>query len=63
MADIHVSGHARQEELKLMLTLTKPQYFMPVHGEFMHLTSHRDLAISMGMNKKNIFLMKNGRCA
>ena len=42
MADIHVSGHARQEELKLMLTLTKPQYFMPVHGEFMHLTSHRD---------------------
>ncbi len=60
MADIHVSGHARQEELKLMLTLTKPQYFMPVHGEFMHLTSHRDLAISMGMNKKNIFLMKTG---
>lgn len=60
MADIHVSGHARQEELKLMLTLTKPQYFMPVHGEFMHLTSHRDLAISMGMDKKNIFLMKTG---
>lgn len=60
MADIHVSGHARQEELKLMLTLTKPQYFMPVHGEFMHLTSHRDLAIAMGMDKKNIFLMKTG---
>lgn len=60
MADIHVSGHARQEELKLMLALTKPQYFMPVHGEFMHLTSHRDLAISMGMDKKNIFLMKTG---
>ncbi len=60
IADIHVSGHARQEELKLMLALTKPQYFMPVHGEFMHLTSHRDLAISMGMDKKNIFLMKTG---
>lgn len=60
MADIHVSGHARQEELKLMLALTKPQYFMPVHGEFMHLTSHRDLAISMGMKKENIFLMKTG---
>ena len=60
IADIHVSGHARQEELKLMLALTKPQYFMPVHGEFMHLTQHRELAIDMGMNKKNIFLMKIG---
>ncbi len=60
MADIHVSGHARQEELKLMLALTKPTYFMPVHGEYMHLASHRDLAISMGMDKKNIFLMKTG---
>ena len=43
-----------------MLALTKPQYFMPVHGEFMHLTQHRELAIDMGMNKKNIFLMKIG---
>lgn len=60
IADIHVSGHARQEELKLMLALTRPKYFMPVHGEFMHLTSHRDLALSMGMDKKNIFLMKTG---
>lgn len=60
IADIHVSGHARQEELKLMLALTKPQYFMPVHGEFMHLTQHRELAIDMGMSKKNIFLMKIG---
>lgn len=58
--DIHVSGHARQEELKLMLALTKPRFFMPVHGEFMHLSCHRDLAISMGMDKKDIFVMKLG---
>lgn len=60
MADIHVSGHARQEELKLMLALTRPKYFIPVHGEYVHLTSHRDLAISMGIDKKDIFLMKLG---
>lgn len=60
IADIHVSGHARQEELKLMLALTKPKFFMPVHGEFVHLASHRDLAITMGMDKKDIFLMKTG---
>lgn len=60
MEEIHVSGHARQEELKLMLALTKPKFFMPVHGEFMHLASHRDLAISMGIDKKNIFVMKLG---
>ncbi|WMI81500.1 ribonuclease J [Anaerotignum sp. MB30-C6] len=60
MEEIHVSGHARQEELKLMLALTKPKYFMPVHGEFMHLASHRDLAISMGLDKKDIFVMKLG---
>lgn len=58
--DIHVSGHARQEELKLMLALTKPKFFMPVHGEYMHLSSHRDLAIGMGMDKKNIFVNKLG---
>ena len=58
--DIHVSGHAHQEELKLMLALTKPKFFMPVHGEYMHLSSHRDLAISMGMDKKNIFVNKLG---
>ncbi len=58
--DIHVSGHARQEELKLMLALTKPRFFMPVHGEFMHLSHHRDLAVSMGMDKEDIFVMKLG---
>lgn len=60
MKDIHVSGHARQEELKLMLALTKPRYFMPVHGEFVHLISHRDLAVSMGMAKEDIFVMNIG---
>ncbi len=58
--DIHVSGHARQEELKLMLALTKPKFFMPVHGEFMHLSCHKNLAISMGMDKNDIFVMKLG---
>ncbi len=60
IADVHVSGHACQEELKLMLALTKPKYFMPVHGEFMHLSSHKELAISMGIPKENIFLMRIG---
>ncbi|MBO8433743.1 MAG: ribonuclease J [Tyzzerella sp.] len=60
MADIHVSGHARQEELKLMLALIKPKYFMPVHGEFIHLVSHKDLAVSMGVEKDNVFIMGIG---
>ena len=60
IADVHVSGHACQEELKLMMALTKPKYFMPVHGEFMHLSSHKELAISMGIPKENIFLMRIG---
>ncbi len=60
MADVHVSGHACQEELKLMLTLTKPKFFMPVHGEYAHLTSHKDVAVSLGMNKRNIFIMSIG---
>lgn len=60
MEEIHVSGHARQEELKLMLALTKPKFFMPVHGEFMHLASHRDLALAMGIDKKDVFVMKLG---
>ena len=60
MADIHVSGHARAEELKLMLSITKPKYFMPVHGEFMHLNCHKELALSLGIPKENIFLMEIG---
>ena len=60
LAEVHVSGHARQEELKLMHALIKPQYFMPVHGEFRHLTHHKDLAVSMGMKKENIFVTDIG---
>ena len=61
LADVHVSGHACQEELKLMLSLTKPKYFMPVHGEYRFLKNHGELAVSVGMKKENIFLMENGR--
>ncbi len=60
LADVHVSGHACQEELKLMLALVKPKNFMPVHGEFSMLKTHRDLALSMGMNSKNVFVVENG---
>lgn len=59
-ADVHVSGHACQEELKIILSLVKPQYFIPVHGEYRHLCKHRDLAIETGINKKNIFVMDIG---
>lgn len=58
--DIHVSGHAKQEELKLMLALTKPRYFMPVHGEIKHLTAHAKVAESLGIPKENIQILKNG---
>jgi ribonuclease J len=61
LADVHVSGHACQEELKLMLALTKPEYFMPVHGEYRFLKSHIKLAQDMGVKKENTFLMENGR--
>ncbi|MBQ1229155.1 MAG: ribonuclease J [Firmicutes bacterium] len=60
IADIHVSGHACQEELKLLHSLIKPKYFMPVHGEYRHLIQHARLAESLGMNKENVFLMENG---
>ncbi len=60
LADVHVSGHACQEELKIILALAKPKYFMPVHGEFKHLSRHRDLALQMGMDSKDIFMMENG---
>ena len=61
LADIHVSGHACQEEQKLMLALVKPKYFIPVHGEYRHLRAHSETAKSMGIDPKNIFLMTNGR--
>ncbi len=61
MYDVHVSGHACQEELKLMLSLTKPKFFIPVHGEQKHLQKHAALAESMGISPKNIFIADNGR--
>lgn len=57
---IHTSGHGRQEELRLMLRLMKPEYVMPIHGEYRMLRSHKDLAISCGVDKDKIFIMKNG---
>ena len=61
LTDIHVSGHAKQEELKLMQRLTKPKYFMPIHGEYRHLKKHAQLAASLGMPDKDIFIMQNGK--
>ena len=58
---IHVSGHACQEELKIILALTKPKYFLPVHGEYRHLKCHADLAVSVGIPKKNIFILEIGK--
>ncbi|MEG0829014.1 MAG: ribonuclease J [Anaerovoracaceae bacterium] len=60
IADIHVSGHACQEELKLMHALIKPQFFMPVHGEYRHLRKHAAIGASMGIPEENIFILKNG---
>ncbi len=60
IADIHVSGHACEEELKLIQTLVKPKYFMPVHGEYRHLKKHAEIAKSLGMDEENIFIMENG---
>ena len=61
LEDIHVSGHAYKEELKLIHTLTKPKYFMPVHGEYRHLKHHSDLAIKLGMDKSNVFTLETGQ--
>lgn len=60
LADVHVSGHACQEELKLMHALTKPKFFIPLHGEFSHLRKHAELAEQLGLSKSNIFIMKIG---
>ena len=60
MYDVHVSGHACQEELKLILSLTKPKFFIPVHGEPKHLYKHAGLAESMGMKKDNIVISSIG---
>ena len=60
LADVHVSGHAYQEELKLIHTLVNPKYFMPVHGEYRHLKHHGDLAENLVMDKNNIFILETG---
>ncbi len=62
IADVHVSGHAAAEELKLMLNLTKPKYFVPIHGESRHLMAHAALAESVGVLHENIFVLDIGMC-
>ena len=61
LEDVHVSGHACQEEQKLIIALTKPKYFIPVHGEYRQLIAHSETAQSMGYDKEHIIMMQNGR--
>ena len=60
LARVHVHGHGSQEELKLLISLVKPKFFVPVHGEYRHLSLHADLAQSMGIPKDNTFILENG---
>ena len=60
VAPVHVHGHAAQEELKLMLSLIKPKFFVPVHGEYRHLSFHAKLAEIVGVAKENIFVLEDG---
>lgn len=60
ISDVHTSGHGNKEELKLMLRLIKPKYFMPFHGEYRMLKSHADLAVECGIPKENTFVLENG---
>ena len=60
VSDIHTSGHARREELKLMLSLVKPRYFVPIHGEYRHLVKHAQVALGMGMPRERVLLAENG---
>ncbi len=61
ISEIHVSGHAFQEELKLMINLTRPKYFIPIHGEYRHLILHARLAEQVGIQKENILVAENGQ--
>ncbi len=61
VSEIHVSGHANQEELKLMLHLTRPKYFIPIHGEYRHLVKHAQLAHKIGIPKENLILAEDGQ--
>jgi ribonuclease J len=60
VSEIHVSGHASQEELKTMLQLTRPRYFVPIHGEYRHLMRHRQLAQQVGVPEENCFILEDG---
>jgi ribonuclease J len=58
---VHVSGHASREEHKLMLNLTRPRFFVPIHGEYRHLVHHADLAAQVGIPRENIFVVESGQ--
>jgi ribonuclease J len=60
VSDIHTSGHAKKEELKLMLRLVNPQYFIPIHGEYRHLVKHAQLALDMGLPEENVLIAEDG---
>ena len=60
VSDIHTSGHARQAELKVMLSLVKPCYFIPIHGEYRHLVKHAKIALDMGMNEDHVLIAQDG---
>jgi len=60
VAPVHVSGHASREELKMLINLTQPKYFMPIHGEYRHLYHHAELASEMGMDRRRIIMASNG---
>ncbi len=60
LTQVHVHGHASREELKLLLSLVKPRFFVPVHGEYRHLKLHADLAVKMGVSRENVFVLDNG---
>lgn len=60
ISDIHTSGHAKQEELRLMLRLMKPEYVMPIHGEYRMLKEHKNLAVSCDVKEENVFILRNG---
>jgi len=60
VAPVHVHGHASQEELKLLLNLVKPRFFVPIHGEYRHLTRHAQLAQSVGIPKEHVFVLEDG---
>ena len=60
MYDVHVSGHACQDELKMMISLTRPKFFVPIHGEYKHMFKHTELALQLGIPEENIFIADNG---